>query len=99
MVERLEKTAFAENVQTRFRVMLESPGPVELELTHIREIPSTPQQEQFALVFSGPTETFLPQGTYQMEHERMGSFVIFIVPLGRNEQGFQYEAVFNRMLT
>jgi hypothetical protein len=30
-----------------------------------------------------------------MEHEQMGEFEIFLVPIARDENGFLYEAVFN----
>lgn len=54
-------------------------------------------QEQFAIVFRGPLDAFLAQRTYQMEHPRMGTFDLFLVPIKRDEDGFLYEACFARM--
>jgi hypothetical protein len=40
---------------------------------------------------------FLGQGVRNFEHEQMGKFELFIVPVEQDEQGFYYEAVFNRI--
>ena len=46
-------------------------------------------------MFAGPPEPFLPQATYPMHHEAIeGALPIFIVPIARVKDGFQYEAVF-----
>jgi hypothetical protein len=37
----------------------------------------------------------LPQATYRFEHETIGAFDLFIVPVGRTAQGVSYEAVFS----
>jgi hypothetical protein len=37
----------------------------------------------------------LPQAIYQLEHDRMGTMDIFLVPIGPDGQGMGYEAVFN----
>ena len=55
------------------------------------------QGERFAITFQGPRDRLLPQGTYQFEHEQIGSFPLFIVPVGTTKGGIQYEAVFNRL--
>ncbi|HEU4834969.1 MAG TPA: hypothetical protein VFS90_11160 [Pyrinomonadaceae bacterium] len=56
-----------------------------------------PQQEEFAVEFRGPLDTFLGQGVRNFAHDQMGQFELFIVPIKQNEQGFYYEAVFNRL--
>jgi hypothetical protein len=48
----------------------------------------------FSLLFQGPAEPFLPQATYRFEHPSLGAIGIFIVPLGRDEHGTTYEALF-----
>jgi hypothetical protein len=55
------------------------------------------QGERFAITFQGPHDRPLPQGTYQLEHDQIGSFPLFIVPVGAASGGIQYEAVFNRL--
>jgi len=32
-----------------------------------------------------------------LQHERMGTIDLFLVPIGKDESGFQYESVFNRV--
>ncbi len=52
-------------------------------------------REPFSLIFLGPMTTVLPQKTYLVEHEKMGAMEIFLVPIGPNGNGMQYQAVFN----
>jgi hypothetical protein len=48
----------------------------------------------FSLLFEGPAEPLLPQGTYRFEHGSLGVLEIFIVPLGRDGHGSAYQAVY-----
>jgi hypothetical protein len=34
-----------------------------------------------------------------MKHEAIGDFELFLVPIGRDETGTFYEAVFNRLIS
>jgi hypothetical protein len=45
-------------------------------------------------VFGGPAEQVLPQTTYRVEHDALGSFDLFLVPLQPDRGGARYEAVF-----
>lgn len=98
MIENLTKEMFAESVNTKFRVDTTQSEAVEVELVQLIEGVSTPTHEQFSLMFHGPQTHFLPQMTYHVEHDRLGEFDLFLVPVGRAQDGFQYEAVFNRFL-
>jgi hypothetical protein len=93
--EKLTKEAFSENLNTKFRVPLGSDKAAELELIEVKEIISSPEQEQFSIVFRGPLEYFFPQSIYHIEHEKMGEMDIFIVPVAKDKESFSYEAVFN----
>lgn len=95
MAESLTQAAFAENLNTKFRIKLENSQTAELELIEVLETMSTPRQEQFSIFFRGPAEYLLPQSTYHMEHEKLGELDIFVVPVGREQDGYRYEAVFN----
>jgi hypothetical protein len=95
--EILTHTKFAENLDSDFRVHLDSANIVDLRLVEVTELRETPRQEQFSLLFRGPLALFLPQQLYRMDHESFGSFEIFLVPVGRDAENFLYEAVFNRM--
>jgi hypothetical protein len=96
--ELLTKDAFAENLNTKFRIQLEASNTVELELIEVLETMRTLRQQQFSVFFRGPLDYLLPQGTYHMEHKKMGTVSLFIVPVGREQDGFRYEAVFNYVL-
>jgi hypothetical protein len=52
------------------------------------------QRAGFSLEFLGPGAPVLPQQTYGLEHSALGILEIFLVPLGRQEGGMRYEAVF-----
>ena len=59
------------------------------------ERPTTPSgREPFSVVFGGPAEPLLPQRIYRFEHDTLGTFELFIVPIGPGDSGMQYEAVF-----
>ena len=98
MPEFFTKEGFAEHLNTKFRIPLRPSGAVELELVEVVSTLSTPRQEQFSIFFRGPADIYLPQMTYRMEHDALGQLDLFIVPVGRGPEGFQYEAVFNRSL-
>jgi hypothetical protein len=93
----LTHEAFTQHAKTKFQVQIDENTPVELELAEISEIKLYPQQEQFAIVFRGPLNVPLEQGVRSFTHDQMGRFEIFIVPIRKDEQGFYYEAVFNRL--
>src|ERR1051326_8896158 len=93
----LTHEAFSQNANTKFKVLLDENTTVELELVHTSELKVHPKQEEFAVEFRGPLNMFLGQGVRRFVHEQLGDFELFIVPIQQDEQGFYYEAVFNRM--
>src|SRR5436190_879382 len=93
----LTHEAFTQQVNTKFQVHIDQNTGVELELTEISELKQHPHQEEFAIIFRGPLNIFLSQGIHSFTHEQMGQFEMFIVPIRQDEQGFYYEAVFNRV--
>jgi hypothetical protein len=58
----------------------------------------TPGYEQFAMLFIGPVEPLLPQGTYRFRHATLGERALFMVPVGQDAQGTQYEVCVARKL-
>jgi hypothetical protein len=52
------------------------------------------QRDPFRLAFLGPIEPVLPQRTYRIEHVTLGALDIFLVPIGRDDEGTSYEAIF-----
>ena len=88
---------FAQHANSKFQAEVDENTDVELELIDVSELKLYPQQEEFVLVFRGPLDRFLDQGVRNFKHDKMGRFEIFIVPIRQDQQGFYYEAVFNRL--
>ena len=93
----LTKEMFAESLNTKFRLEPETSRSIELELIQLTEGVSNPAHEQFSLIFRGPLDYFLGQGTYHMEHDKTGEIDLFLVPIGQEQDGFRYEVIFNRL--
>src|SRR5437764_14080846 len=101
MTERLTAENFTRHLCTSVRVHVAAPRPVELELIEVQGWQSQAQEqtglERFSVFFKGPADILLPQHVYTLEHEQMGTFDIFLVPVARDASGCRYEAVFNFM--
>ena len=104
-LEQLDFESLASLVKTRFRVWVGANDALELELYEATPPRTTragggPEAvyECFSLLFLGPADRLLPQGSYAFECERVGRFDLFIVPIGRDASGVRYEATFNRLI-
>ena len=93
----LTHEAFTQQAGTKFKVQVDENTEVELELAEVSELKLYPRQEEFTIVFRGPSNAFLDQGVRLFTHDQIGEFELFIVPIRQDEQGFYYEAVFNRI--
>ena len=93
----LTHEAFTQQAGTKFKVQVDENTGVELELAEVSELKLYPRQEEFTIVFRGPSNAFLDQGVRLFTHDHIGDFELFIVPIRQDEQGFYYEAVFNRI--
>ena len=84
---------FQPHVRSLFR--MEADGPLQLTLMSVNERPGPGTRRQpFSLLFLGPADPVLPQRIYRLEHDVLGLLEIFLVPIGRDEDGTTYEAVF-----
>jgi len=98
MSEPYELATFSACVGESFRLELEDGESLEWELVEATALPTqegAPRREPFSLVFRGPAGRLLPQSVYPMRHPRLGALSLFLVPIGSNEQGVSFEAVFN----
>jgi hypothetical protein len=97
MTAQLTEAEFSKHINTKFRVATEP--PIELELTEVKpylnQVNEQGGLERFSIFFVGPGDRYLPQAIYSVEHERMGAFELFLVPVAQDHHGFIYEAVFN----
>jgi hypothetical protein len=55
---------------------------------------SAGKREPFSILFNTPGDTVLSQKIYRIEHDTLGTFDLFLVPINKDKQGVQYEAVF-----
>jgi uncharacterized protein DUF6916 len=96
MPDELTQATFAPHVGSPFRVHV---GDSELELTlvEVSDVRVSPRVEAFSLEFRGPAASPLPQAEYQFDHPVIGELALFIVPVGRDGDALEYEAVFNRL--
>ena len=90
------KLAFSQNLQTMFHLDHGGKQPVPLKLIELQDGCVSPGQGEFSLLFHGPNDFVLPGQTYQLRHEQIGEFNLFLVPLSRDQNGFYYEAVLHR---
>ena len=94
---------FTDNLNTSFNVQLENGERLDLELYEVvHKVAEANEQsgmERFSIFFRGPASSLLGQRTYELVHQRLGTLQIFLVPISKDEQGFKYEAVFNRFLS
>jgi hypothetical protein len=97
MASSLQYAIFAAQLNTVFRVFVDEADTIETELVEVSELKLSPRQERFAIVFRGPNDKFLGQGMRRFSHQQMGEFELFLVPISKDDQGTNYEAVFNRM--
>lgn len=95
----LTEKEFSKHVNTKFRAKLDAEMQAELELVEVKGYLSKHAEqtgmERFSTFFIGPAEPCLPQMSYTCQHDEMGEFEIFLVPLSPDERGCRYEAVFN----
>jgi hypothetical protein len=98
MLEHLTMNSLSAQLNTKFRIGVETEKIAELELVEVETHGDVPgQTERFSALFRGALDHFLPQNTYRMEHEQFGSVEIFIVPVRKDGEGIYYEAIFNRV--
>lgn len=56
--------------------------------------PDGARREQFSVVFLGPAEPVLEQGTRELRNTALGALALFLVPIGAGTDGVRYEAAF-----
>ena len=98
MSAQLKPTMFAEYVGTQFDLLDDPSRAFSLTLTNVVEHVKTERQEVFSLFFHGPADSFVSQGIHKLKHSQLGELELFLVPVGRDKNGFQYEAAFNNLI-
>jgi len=68
---------------------------VLIEATPLSHTAISKRSVPFQLKFRGPGPGYLPQQTHPLQHDKLGAFQLFLVPIGQDSDGFLYQAVFN----
>lgn len=78
-------------------------GSVELRLVSVSDVAGAKSakslagsEDAFVLTFSGPRSAPLEGGTHSLRHQRLGTFELFVSPVGRPGTDRRYEAVVDR---
>jgi hypothetical protein len=98
MLETINAADFLPNLNNEFRIYFDPALPSPAELIEVSEINSSSTdggRKSFSIVFRGAKEKVWPQGMYKIEHPRLGELQLFLVPIGPDNEGMCYEAVFN----
>ncbi|TMD98317.1 MAG: hypothetical protein E6I76_04685 [Chloroflexi bacterium] len=103
-VDELSRMAFSGAVGSDFEVRIGALQTSTVKLESITDlalpagVPAPgPGKEGFALLFTGPSKQGFAQGTYTLDHANLGSFPLFLVPVGPVGSSTSYEAVINRL--
>ena len=98
MSEPLQSTDFQSQLAQIFSIHLADATTIDLQLVSVTGLGATTgtgTRAPFSLHFLGPvSQQYLQQHTYQMVNETLGTFDIFIVPLGAEAGRMRYEAIF-----
>jgi hypothetical protein len=94
-----DPATYREYLGTIFSVdQVDQPDRVELRLAEVGDERVGGGIQQFSLFFHGPASHILPQGTYSLHHDALGSIALFIVPIiGSNQERIVYQACFSRL--
>ena len=89
---------FEPHVGTSFWAELPKGGRVELRLERVAKVMESEAAQlprhPFSVYFIGPDSYKLEQSIYHLTHEKSEPMDIFIVPIAKNGNTFEYEAVF-----
>jgi len=104
--EMLMRSMFAGLRGEAFQVYQDAAALPALRLIDVRDLAaiarkqaqaSADKERRFSVLFTGPIDLTIEQGTYRFEHNRLGSFPLFIVPVMPDQNATYYEAIFNRL--
>lgn len=97
LLESAKASTFSGHMGEKFSISTGAFDPVDVELREVTDLRGTPAGHAFSIVFRGSRDAPLGQDTYRFEHEELGQFPLFIVPLAERDDGSYYEAIINRV--
>ena len=97
MLDTLTIDTFQARLGERFDVIVDERQMMVTRLTRIfswgEDVAERPRQP-FSIVLHALPEAIIPQRIYEVQNAALGSFEIFLTPIGPDQYGMQYEAVF-----
>jgi hypothetical protein len=105
----MTRVTFSQYLSTRFTIDPGYISPVETTLIEVKDLrpaadikKNLPGKECFRLTFKATSEVSrtvkLKQGTFQVKHDALGSFELFVVPSEDKEGDVFFEAIINRLV-
>ena len=95
-ISTFHSSTFSGQLNTYFTVQGNA-SPMTLQLVEVVEKKTPASVESFSLHFQGPAALLLPQQIHTLQHEKLGTFQIFLTAVEGNQQSITYEAVFHRL--
>jgi hypothetical protein len=102
VLESLDMTTFAGRVGELFRILIDEANTLTTRLIEVTPGPDAAGRPAhaggrapFSLVFRSPPGAPLPQHIYRLQHDELGVLDLFLVPIGPDDEGMRYEAVFS----
>ncbi len=98
MLDKVTMETFFPHVGEPFRIVVDETWELRTILGEVS--PWGPEASKgrprvpFSLVFYGPMDSFIPQQIYRVEHATLEPMELFLAPIGPDEKGMRYEAVF-----
>ncbi len=101
MLDHLTADTFLAHLGQMFTLHATATDTIDIELVRVTPLGETPApgdsrapRAPFSIAFKGPAQILLPQRIYAVEHAQLGRHSLFLVPLGPEQGGMIYEAVF-----
>ena len=109
MLDKLTSADFAAHLHTTFQLSLRPwdqthdvaahGAALPLELIEVADLGAdsavaATQRRPFSLTFRHPDISYLPQRIYTLEHVALGRLDLFLVPIGPDQSGMRYQAIF-----
>ena len=72
-------------------------GGFDLRLESTESFVANTKQTNFSVLFIAPGNVQAEQGIYTLDNEALGPMDLFLTPVGRDDEGIRFEAVFNHI--
>jgi len=98
MAPDFDHTKFENRLHEIFRAET-PPSPVDLELDEVEVHRSSPApgitRQPFTLIFLGPKDSILPEGTHTLSHAELGEVALYLIPILSTGERQAYQSIFN----